>query len=577
MADTESYSRRQETEEHVRKEKPTDDISDDEASESAVNGTPGRHDTDSEEEVDDELETRKNSKKMEGTKCEEEEDDEIVQATTQNGEDDEEDVYEMSRTPSPLDLMDDTPMMRKSSLHSTNTTPMTSKSSTHSPPVRAPLARSPTPERKDSRPLARSPTPERKDSRSSARSPTPERKDSRPLARSPTPERKDSRPLARSPTPERKDSRSSARSPTPERKDSRPLARSPTPERKDSRPLARSPTPERKVSRPLARSPTPERKDSRGSNGSSSYDDERASSLSPEPVKKIETPSSKVTSPSSPAPSSQSKSALTKIYTEALGDSDSEDKKEKAVRSRPAGDITQIYTQTLVEKEQQAASPRTERKSMTFQRPEGMTNITDLYTAAFKEDRGKGMAEKVKPLRNGNIAKLYTGGLEKEPEKSFKGKPKDELTHPTKHNMATSVDKSAIMEAYNEVMADNNDIDWAAFTFDGPKLGVTATGEDFTDFKSHFGPDDRGFGYIKIKTGDEMSRRSKFAFCTWVGPNVSVMKKAKMSTDKALLKDIIQNLSVELQIETAAEFTLENFKAEVDKAGGARYGTGVRE
>ena len=37
-----------------------------------------------------------------------------------------------------------------------------------------------------------------------------------------------------------------------------------------------------------------------------------------------------------------------------------------------------------------------------------------------------------------------------------------------------------------------------------------------------------------------MSKRSKFVMCTWVGPNVSVMKKAKMSTDKALMKDIIQ-------------------------------------
>ena len=42
-----------------------------------------------------------------------------------------------------------------------------------------------------------------------------------------------------------------------------------------------------------------------------------------------------------------------------------------------------------------------------------------------------------------------------------------------------------------------------------------------------------------VQTGDEMSKRSKFVFCTWVGPNVSVMKKAKMSTDKALLKEII--------------------------------------
>lgn len=67
-----------------------------------------------------------------------------------------------------------------------------------------------------------------------------------------------------------------------------------------------------------------------------------------------------------------------------------------------------------------------------------------------------------------------------------------------------------------------------------------------------------------------MSKRSKFVFCTWVGPNVSVMKKAKMSTDKALMKELVQNLSVELQIENANELTMDHFKAEVDKAGGAR-------
>ena len=38
----------------------------------------------------------------------------------------------------------------------------------------------------------------------------------------------------------------------------------------------------------------------------------------------------------------------------------------------------------------------------------------------------------------------------------------------------------------------------AAFTFTDNKLGVTATGDNFDSFKSHFGPDDRGFGYIKI-------------------------------------------------------------------------------
>merc|ERR1711971_1377232 len=112
---------------------------------------------------------------------------------------------------------------------------------------------------------------------------------------------------------------------------------------------------------------------------------------------------------------------------------------------------------------------------------------------------------KVKPMRNGNITKLYTEGLDKEPERAFKGKPKDEKTNPIKHNLATRVDKAAIMEAYNDVMADNNNIEWAAFTFSDNKLGVAAKGVDFAEFKSHFGADDRGFGYIKITTGDEMS------------------------------------------------------------------------
>merc|ERR1712212_1187927 len=115
----------------------------------------------------------------------------------------------------------------------------------------------------------------------------------------------------------------------------------------------------------------------------------------------------------------------------------------------------------------------------------------------------------------------------------------------------------------------------AVFKFDGGnRLGVTATGKEFGDFKNHFENDDRGFGYIRIKTGDEMSKRSKFVLVTWVGPNVSVMMKAKMSTDKALIKEVIQNLSVELQLETLGEFSMDHFKAEVDKAGGAKYGTG---
>ncbi|KAH1014421.1 hypothetical protein HUJ05_012289 [Dendroctonus ponderosae] len=73
-----------------------------------------------------------------------------------------------------------------------------------------------------------------------------------------------------------------------------------------------------------------------------------------------------------------------------------------------------------------------------------------------------------------------------------------------------------------------------------------------------------------------MSRRAKFLLVTWVGPSVSVLKRAKMSTDKALIKDVVSNFAVELQTENIGDIELRNFETELDKAAGAHYGTGVR-
>jgi len=55
------------------------------------------------------------------------------------------------------------------------------------------------------------------------------------------------------------------------------------------------------------------------------------------------------------------------------------------------------------------------------------------------------------------------------------------------------------------------------------------------------------------------------------------MKRARLSSDKALIKEIIVNFAVELQIESPDELNLDFFRESVSKAGGANYGTGVRE
>lgn len=79
----------------------------------------------------------------------------------------------------------------------------------------------------------------------------------------------------------------------------------------------------------------------------------------------------------------------------------------------------------------------------------------------------------------------------------------------------------------------------AVFKFDESRIVCSAKGSEFEKFKEQFAENERAFGYIRLQTGDEMSKRQKFLFITWVGPGVSVIKRAKMSTDKSIIKNIL--------------------------------------
>ena len=51
--------------------------------------------------------------------------------------------------------------------------------------------------------------------------------------------------------------------------------------------------------------------------------------------------------------------------------------------------------------------------------------------------------------------------------------------------------------------------------------------------------DERQFGFVRVMMGDEMSKRAKFVLITWIGANVSALKRAKVSTDKTVVKAVI--------------------------------------
>lgn len=156
--------------------------------------------------------------------------------------------------------------------------------------------------------------------------------------------------------------------------------------------------------------------------------------------------------------------------------------------------------------------------------------------------------------------------------------PKESVPNgPRKGAIATSMDTESVRDAYNEIRDNNTDTTWAVFKYEASRIVCAAKGVAFDEFKKLFDDDERAYGYIRLQTGDELSKRSKFLFVTWIGPGVSVLKRAKMSIDKAIIKNVVSNFAVELQLETLSEFDLPFFTESLNKASGANYGTGVRE
>ncbi|KAL9974781.1 hypothetical protein ACROYT_G011864 [Oculina patagonica] len=137
-----------------------------------------------------------------------------------------------------------------------------------------------------------------------------------------------------------------------------------------------------------------------------------------------------------------------------------------------------------------------------------------------------------------------------------------------------AIDKDAMAKAYLEVRDDKVETNWAVFKYDDKTIVHIASGTDYQEFLSHFGEADRAYGFVRIETGDELSKRAKFAFITWIGESVSSMNKAKVSTDKSAVKQVIQNFAAEILTSDKDELELNHVKALLVKAGGANYGVG---
>jgi len=142
------------------------------------------------------------------------------------------------------------------------------------------------------------------------------------------------------------------------------------------------------------------------------------------------------------------------------------------------------------------------------------------------------------------------------------------------------IEKDQIAEAYEDVRNDATPTSWALLSYADNSIVLAGTGTDFDEFKSKFNDDDRLFGFLRMTTGEEQSfksKRAKFVLITWIGSNVGALKRAKVSTDKALVKAIVKNFAIEIQTSDLSELNEHHIKSLLVKAGGANYGTGSRD
>lgn len=141
--------------------------------------------------------------------------------------------------------------------------------------------------------------------------------------------------------------------------------------------------------------------------------------------------------------------------------------------------------------------------------------------------------------------------------------------------MAQLLNRDDMVDAYNEVRDDNSQINWCTLKYDDSNnILLDNKGEDFEELKALFGEDERVYAYLRVQTGDEMSKRMKFALISWVGPKVGALKKAKMSTDKATVKNVFVNFAAEMLFDEIHDVTHDRIREELIRAGGANYGTG---
>eukprot|EP01118_Nematostelium_gracile_P011769 TRINITY_DN4232_c0_g1_i1.p2 TRINITY_DN4232_c0_g1~~TRINITY_DN4232_c0_g1_i1.p2 ORF type:complete len:171 (-),score=41.11 TRINITY_DN4232_c0_g1_i1:887-1399(-) len=140
-------------------------------------------------------------------------------------------------------------------------------------------------------------------------------------------------------------------------------------------------------------------------------------------------------------------------------------------------------------------------------------------------------------------------------------------------SIMADVSESALSETYQEIRKDASETNWVVLGYEGNnKIVVQGKGSDGLEgLKALLEDDQAQYAYLRVTSGDQESRRTKFVLISWCGESVGALKRAKMSVHKASVKQVFKEYALEFHATKKEELEEEDLLTKVRKAGGADY------
>jgi hypothetical protein len=140
----------------------------------------------------------------------------------------------------------------------------------------------------------------------------------------------------------------------------------------------------------------------------------------------------------------------------------------------------------------------------------------------------------------------------------------------------SDVSSPAIREAYEDVRSDGSDTNWLLLTYEegsnNKKWTLAGKGSGgLEELKSNINESFLGFGYLRVTSGDELSKRAKFVFIKYLSKGLKMNVKAQLNLHRGDVEKVLSQVSVAVEAETLDELTEVDILDRVSKAGGAHY------